>query len=80
MVQWVKNLTAMILVTAEVWVRSLAWCRCGGLEDSALPQLFLGSQLRFGFDPWPRNFHMPCTAIKKKKEDHVFLILKQLWC
>ena len=51
-----KNLTAAARVTAEVWVQSLA--RHSGLKDLALPQLWHRSQLRLGFNPWARNFHM----------------------
>ena len=40
MVLWVKNLTAVALVAAEVQVQSLA--RCGGLEDPALLRLQRG--------------------------------------
>ena len=29
------------------------------VNDLALLQLQCGSQLWLGFDPWPRNFHMP---------------------
>ena len=28
------------------------------VKDMALPQLWCRSQLRHGFDPWPRNFHI----------------------
>ena len=35
--QWVKNLTAVAQIAAEVWFRSLAWHR--GLEDLVLLQL-----------------------------------------
>ena len=60
--QWVKNLTAAAQVPVEAQVRSLA--RHSGLKDLALPELW---QLQLGFNPWPRNFHMPClgAAIKK---------------
>ena len=51
MVQWVKNLTA------EAQVRPLAQHR--KLKDLVLPQLWYRSQLRLGYIPWPRNFHMP---------------------
>ena len=36
-VQWVKNLTTVVQVAAEVWVQSLAWC--SGLKDPACPLL-----------------------------------------
>ena len=37
LVQWVKNLTAVAWVSAEVWVQSPAWR--SGLKDPVLPQL-----------------------------------------
>ena len=37
MVQWVKNLTVVSWVAAEVWVQSLAWC--SGLKALAFMQL-----------------------------------------
>ena len=49
-VQWVKNLTTVAPITAEVRVQSLA--QHGGLKDLVLLQLWLG------FDLWPRNFHI----------------------
>ena len=36
------------------------------VKDPALQQLWCRSQLQHGFHPWPRNFHMPCAAKKKK--------------
>ena len=57
MVQWVKNLTAVARVAAEVQVPSPAWC--SGLKNLVLPQLCCRSQLQLGFDLWPGNFHMP---------------------
>ena len=45
MVQWVKNLTAV------VWVRSLA--QCSGLNDPVFQQLW------FRFNPWPWDSQMP---------------------
>ena len=38
--QWVKILTTVALVTAEVWVGFLA--QCSGLKDRVLPQLWHG--------------------------------------
>ena len=63
MAQWVKNPTAAALVTAEAWVQSLAHCR--GLKD---PVLSHGLQLKLGFNPWPRDFHMPGMQTLKGKE------------
>ena len=41
------------------------------VKDSALLQLWYRLQLQCGFDPWPRNFHMPQfpppTPKKRKK-------------
>ena len=56
MAQWVKNLTAVARVAAEVRVQSLAWC--SGEKDLAALQLWRRSQLWLGFHPWPGNFHM----------------------
>ena len=57
MVQQVKNLTAAAQADAEVQLPFLAWHI--GLKDPVLPQLQCRSQLQLGFNPWPRNFHMP---------------------
>ena len=65
-VQWVKNLTAMVQAAAKVQGQSLAWH--SGLKDLALLQLLLR------FNPWPGNFHMPVWSYKKKiimaKQNH----------
>ena len=37
-------------------------------KDPALLQLWHRSQLWLGFDPWPRNFHMPWAWSKKKEK------------
>ena len=37
------------------------------LKDLALPRLWHRSELQLGFDPWPRNLHMPQVCPKKKK-------------
>ena len=55
--QWVKNLTAVALVTAKAQVVSLA--QCSGLKDLALPQLWHRLLLWLRFSPWLGNFHMP---------------------
>ena len=38
------------------------------VKDLVLPQLWRRLQLWFGFDPWPRNYHMPRVRQKKKKK------------
>ena len=38
------------------------------VKDLALSPLWFGSLLRHGFDPWPRNFHMPQVQPKKTKK------------
>ena len=59
--QWVEKLTAGAWVAVEAWVLSLAWR--SGLEYPVLPQL------RFGFNPWPGNFHvLQVQPFKKKKK------------
>ena len=57
MAQWVKNLTAAARVPLKAQVRFPTWG--SGLKDLALLQLRCRSQLWLGFNPWPRNFHMP---------------------
>ena len=60
MAQWVKNLTVVAQVTAELLVPSVVWH--SGLKDLVLPQL----QLRF--NPWSGNFCMlQVQPLKKKK-------------
>ena len=54
MAQWVKNPTAVALVTAEVWVPSPAWCT--GLKD-------LHSILA-----WKLPYAMGAALKKKKKK------------
>ena len=56
MVREVKNLTAVAWITAEAWVRSLRraqWVKRSGIAAAVALQLW------FGFDSWPRNFHIP---------------------
>ena len=65
MAQWVKNLTVAAWVSAEVQVRSLAWC--SELEDSALLQLWHRLRLLLKFSPWPRNFHVSWVWLYIKK-------------
>ena len=50
-VQWVKNLTAVVQVAVEAQVLTLTGCR--GLKALVLPQLWCSLQLWLGFDPWP---------------------------
>lgn len=50
MVQWVKNLTVVAQVIAEVQVQSPA--QHSELKTPELPQLWLL------FNPWPGNIHM----------------------
>ena len=38
------------------------------VKDLALSLQWLESLVWHGFDPWPRNFHMPRAQTKKKKE------------
>ena len=37
------------------------------IKDLVLSLLCLWIQLWHGFDPWPRNFHMPRAQLKKKQ-------------
>ena len=60
------------------WVNGLA-CLCGGtrsilglvqwIKNLELLQLWHRSHLWLGFDPWPRNFHVPRRQLKKKKNN-----------
>ena len=38
------------------------------VKDLVLLQLWLRLQLQLGFDPWPRNFHMPLVQPRKRKK------------
>ena len=38
------------------------------VKDPALQQLWHRSQLRLGFDPFPRNFHMLWMWLKRTKK------------
>lgn len=38
------------------------------VKDPVLSLLWLRSPLGHGFDPWPRNLHMPTGTAKKKKK------------
>ena len=71
MAQWVKNLTVVAQVTAELLVPSVVWH--SGLKDLVLPQL----QLRF--NPWSGNFHMlQVQPLKKKRELNKFPMIYAL--
>ena len=39
------------------------------VEDQGLLQLRCKLKLRLGFDPWPRNFHMPWVWPKNKDKN-----------
>ena len=60
-----KNLYSCLVLIFKMrgfWVPAVAqW-----IKGPALPQLGHRSQLRLGFDPWPRNFHMPWVWPKGK--------------
>ena len=56
-VQWVKNLTTVAWVTAEVWVQSLA--QCSELKDLVMLHLWHRWQQWLRLNPWPRNFQRP---------------------
>ena len=70
MVQWVKD-----LVLSLWWLELLLRQEFDPQPDTvsqglALLHLWYGSQMWLGFNPWPRNFHMPWVwpkKIKKKK-------------
>ena len=56
MAQWIKNLTVVAQVTAQVQVLSPALC--SELRDLGLLQVQHRSQLQLGLNLWPENFHM----------------------
>ena len=39
------------------------------LKDPVFSLLWLWLLLWYGFNPWPRNFHMPWAGPKKEKEE-----------
>ena len=43
------------------------------VKDLELSLQQLWSLLWGGFNPWPRNFHMPQGMARKKKKDHIEL-------
>ena len=53
--QCVKNWTRAAQVAAEPWV----WPLVQGVKGSSISTARRWSQLWLGFNPWPRNFHMP---------------------
>ena len=59
MAQWVKNLTSVSQVAAEVEAQDQPLAQHCALRDLELPQLQCRSQLWLGFSPWPGNLHMP---------------------
>ena len=72
--EWVKNLTPVAQVTAEVWVWSLAWH--SRLKDPALPQLQHRSQLRLKFNP--RAGTSICCECGHKKNTYIHMIFINL--
>ena len=46
------------------------------VKDLVLPQLWHRLQLQHGFDPQPRNFHVPQYSQKKKKKKKNFTVGK----
>ena len=69
MAQWVRNPTALAWVASEVWVRAPA--QDSGLKDQAM------LQLQLGFNPWPKNFHMPWVQPFKKERKAVPIVAQQ---
>lgn len=57
MVRWAESLTAVVWVATEMGFKSQPGA---GVEDLVL------SQLRLGFNPWPRNLHMLWAQPKQK--------------
>ena len=44
------------------------------VKDLALSLQWLGSLPLLGFDPWPRNFHMPPVQPKKQNKNKNFIV------
>ena len=63
---WIKNLTAVALVTAEVQVQSLAWC--SEEKDPALQQLQCMSQLQLRLSSCPGTYKCQGTSKKEKRK------------
>ena len=53
MAQWINDPSPLCGGTS--WIPSPAQV----FKDLALPQLWGRPKVHLGFDPWPRNFHMP---------------------
>ena len=57
------------------WKTHLSEFPCGQwVNDPVLLLQWLGLLLWLGFDPWPRNFHIPWAWPKKEKENSSFLL------
>ena len=56
--------------------------KCGSIpspvQGTALPQLWHRWNLRLGFNPWPRNFHMLWVPPTKKKDFRVLIVTRIL--
>ena len=76
LVQWVKNLTAVAQVAAEVRIESSA--QPSRLKDPVLLQLRCRSHLWLRLNPWSRNFHMPRVWPLKKKKKNASLFQKKV--
>ena len=66
MAQWVKNLTAVARVAAEVRVRSPA--QCSGLKDPAVSQLHHRSAAAAQIQPLPQELPYAVGAVIKFKK------------
>lgn len=50
------------------------------IKEPVLLQLWCGSQLYLGSDPWPRNFHMLPVQLKKKKKKLICFLSFYIMC
>ena len=70
---WVKNRTAAVQVTAEMWVRCLAWCN--GLRIWCWCCCGHRSELQLRFKPWPGNVHvLGVRPLKNNNNNLLFLV------
>lgn len=70
---WVKNRTAAAQVTAEMWVRCLAWCN--GLRIWCWCCCGHRSELQLRFKPWPGNVHvLGVRPLKNNNNNLLFLV------
>ena len=60
----IVSVAAVLITILKLWVKAMT-----------LLQLWYTLHLQLGFDPWPRNFHMPRVGLKKKKHIRMFPVV-----